>query len=74
MSKLVSILSVALLISCGDDPTWPGTYDVTGDWNLAGPMANNRTVGDAIADLLIEKIVGISGVPGLLEEDVQELV
>ncbi|MFC1610427.1 hypothetical protein ACFL6C_05670 [Myxococcota bacterium] len=74
MTKVGLLILLPTLVACGDEPAWPGTYDVIGDWNLAGPLTNNRTVGDAIADLLIEKIVGISGVPSLIEEDVQELV
>jgi len=74
MSKFISVATLLLLVSCGDDPVWPGKYEVTGDWNLSGPLANNRTVGDAIADLVVEKIIGVAGVPGPLEDTVQELV
>ena len=40
------------LVACGDDPAWIGTYASTGSWDISGPLAGNRTVGDAVADLL----------------------
>ncbi|MBN2498869.1 MAG: hypothetical protein JXR96_30040 [Deltaproteobacteria bacterium] len=74
MKQLVSIVSMLFLAACGDEPTWPGQYQLSGQWNLSGPLTDDRTVGDAIADLLVEKIVGASGVPSMFEETVQEIV
>lgn len=64
---------VVLLSACGDEaPQWVGSYDTTSTWNVSGPLAGGRTVGDAIADLLVDGIVGASGVPSLLEDQAHE--
>ncbi|MBI5547346.1 MAG: hypothetical protein HY901_25975, partial [Deltaproteobacteria bacterium] len=44
----------------------------TGVWDLAGPLANQRTAGDAVADLLIEQLVSLTGVPSVLQDQAEE--
>jgi hypothetical protein len=76
MMRIMLGLIVAGALGCGAgvDAPWVGTYTTVSTWDISGPLAGGRTVGDAIADLLVDKIVGLSGVPSVLEEDAQELV
>jgi hypothetical protein len=54
--------------------SWGGVYDSEGVWDLSGPINANRTLGDVVADLLVEEIVNRSGVPSLLKEQAQDAV
>ena len=74
--RVVSVLVLASVCAgCGgDDPPWIGKWAATGTWDVSGPLAQNRTVGDAVADILVEKIVGLTGVPSLLEDKTHEYV
>lgn len=69
-----SLLFVSLLLccACGGEPRWSGRYASTASWNLGGPLANGRTVGDSVTDLLVEQTVSLTGVPSLLEEKAQQ--
>ncbi|MGC4121634.1 MAG: hypothetical protein QM765_45060 [Myxococcales bacterium] len=69
-------LLAVLLASCGalGEPQWPGTYSTTGTWDLGGPLANDRTVGDAVADLLTEQLVETLGIPSLVQDEAEALV
>ncbi len=74
---MLRILSSTLLLTgCGafSDPPWVGTYAVTSTWDISGPLANGRTVGDVLTDTLVGEIVGLTPVPGPLEEDAFDLV
>jgi hypothetical protein len=76
MYKQWIIASLLLaLVGCGDEePPWVGSYAATGTWDISGPLAGGRTVGDAVADLLVEQIVSLAGVPSLLEDQAYDLV
>jgi hypothetical protein len=54
--------------------SWGGVYDSDGVWDLSGPINARRTLGDVVADLLVEEIVKRAGVPSLLEEQAQNAV
>ena len=54
--------------------SWGGVYDSDGVWDLSGPINARRTLGDVVADLLVEEVVNRSGVPSLLEEQAQNAV
>jgi hypothetical protein len=55
-------------LGIGADVEFAGTYDASGTWNLAGPFAGERSVGDAVAEGLIEQIIDALGVPSLLHD------
>jgi len=81
MRRLVALLFVLPWFGCGDgsplsskDPPWVGQYAASGTWDLGGPLAGGRTVGDAVADLLVAQIVSLTGVPSLLEDKAHEYV
>jgi len=78
---------IALLITgCGSDgssgdivdrhnpPDFVGRYEATGNWDLGGPFANGRTVGDAAAELLVEQVIDLVGVPSLLKDKASEVL
>jgi hypothetical protein len=83
-----TVCLLALALSCGEsaldtdtqDTTPPsqalsidGTYETEGTWDLSGPLAGNQTVGDIAADLLIDQLVGMAGLPfGVGEDKVKE--
>jgi hypothetical protein len=73
MKLTLVVCALLTLTACGDDPAWIGTYASSGSWDISGPLAGGRTVGDAVADLLVDKIVGLSGVPSPLEDKAHEL-
>lgn len=49
-----------------------GEHTATSRWNLSGPLSGGRTAGDAVADLLVDTLVGVSGVPSFLEDQAHE--
>ncbi len=53
---------------------WAGVYDADGLWDLSGPITARRTLGDVVADLLVDEIVDRAGVPSLLADQARELV
>lgn len=66
---------LASLTGCNTkDPAWVGTYNLSGQWNLSGPLVGGRTVGDAVSDLLVEEIVNVTGVPSFAEDEVAQVV
>jgi hypothetical protein len=71
----LALLSL-LLASCGvvGEPRWTGTYAASGTWDLGGPLANDRTVGDAVADLFVGQLVEVLGIPSLLEDQAEGVV
>lgn len=71
----LALLAVTLA-SCDlvSDPKWVGTYTTEQTWDLGGPLANGRTVGDAVADLLVEELVAVLGIPSLVEDKAEELL
>lgn len=73
MNRATVTMLFLLAGGCGEDAPWVGQYAATGTWDISGPLKGDRTVGDAVADLLVEKIVGISGVPSALQDKAQEL-
>ncbi len=74
-SLIFSALALVALSGCSTkDPEWVGTYNLSGQWNLSGPLVNGRTVGDAVSDLLVEEIVNVTGVPSFAEDDVAQFV
>src|SRR4030095_14393620 len=54
--------------------SWAGVYDADGVWDLSGPITAQRTLGDVVADLLIEQIVSRAGVPSALQSEAQSAV
>jgi hypothetical protein len=76
MRRTVAAILVTVLVpACnGDDVPWVGRYAATGTWDISGPLAGSRTVGDAVADLLVDEIVKLTGVPSALEGKAHELV
>ena len=47
---------------CGSE-SWEGTYDTTQTVNVAGPLADGRTVADAMVDLVVSEAVERSPLP-----------
>lgn len=79
MSRARATLSLLIVAAwgCGvgeDEPGWVGSYAASGTWNISGPLAQSRTVGDAVADLLVDQIVSLCGVPSMLEDKAHEYV
>jgi hypothetical protein len=66
----VSCLPVLAIIAgaCGD-PDWVGTYEVTGQWNLAGPLADGRSASDVITELAIDQVAQMAPLPAGVRED-----
>jgi hypothetical protein len=54
--------------------SWAGVYDADGVWDLSGPINAQRTLGDVVADLLIEEIVARAGVPSAVEANAKSAV
>jgi hypothetical protein len=75
-SLLCSLLcSLFCLAGCDElleEPAWVGSYTATGTWDVSGPLAGGRTAGDAVADLLVDQLVSLSGVPSMLEDKAHE--
>ena len=67
------LAALSLVVACGD-PVWVGKFSSTSTWNVSGPLADGRTVGDAVADILVGELVSVAPVPGPLEGSVHELV
>ncbi|MEZ0312096.1 MAG: hypothetical protein ACAI38_09990 [Myxococcota bacterium] len=68
-----AFLAALSFTACGDPP-WVGKFAATSTWNISGPLADGRTVGDAVADVLVGQLVSVAPVPGPLEGSVHELV
>jgi hypothetical protein len=72
------------LYSCGstevitgllsDPPDWTGTYTVEGQWDLSGPFSDGQTVGGVVAGFVLDEVIGLVGVPDLLQEAAQEVL
>src|SRR6478735_8496500 len=54
--------------------SWAGVYDADGVWDLSGPITAQRTLGDVVADLMIDQIVGLAGVPSAIEDQAKSVV
>ncbi len=83
--KLFAILTLTMSLTVGcsdplgsDDESenidFRGNYLVEGTWDLSSPLSSQRTLGDSFAELLTREIVASAGVPGVAEEEAQELV
>ncbi len=46
-----------------------GDYAVDGSWDLSAPIGGDRTIGDVVAEVLVEEAVALSGVPSALEDE-----
>ena len=54
--------------------SWAGVYDSNGVWDLSGPITAQRTLGDVVADLLVDQIVGLAGVPSAVHDQAVSVV
>ena len=52
---------------------YSGTYASSGTWDLSQPFGGDG-VGGVVADLLIDKIIELAGVPSALESEARDLV
>lgn len=52
---------------------YAGTYAMEGTWDLSAPFGGDG-IGGFVADLIIEQVVSLAGVPGPLEDEATELV
>ncbi len=82
------LLAASLAVGCGSDatdiglpdvfddeePSWPGVYAAEGVWNLSGPFSGGRTVGDAVAEMLVDRILGTISPPSAVEDKVAEFL
>ncbi len=69
--RFLAVALAASLFCCGDStPPWAGTYSAEATWDLTAPLGGGRTVGDVVADVLVEQIVALLGVPSLLEDQI----
>ena len=62
---------------CGLIPTapdWTGSYEASGEWDLSGPLAGDRTIGDVVAEIVIGQVVSLASPPSLLEDTVHEFL
>ena len=48
-----------------------GVYDLQSEWDLSGAIAAD-SLGDLVADLLIEQVVAGLGLPGFLQDDARD--
>jgi len=62
---------LVLLIGCGEEGAWVGTYEVSGTWKLSGPFEGGRTVGDATAELVVDELAGALPAPSFVEDKVR---
>jgi len=77
-----ALIASALFPSCAaadaaaglvaEPPDWTGTYAVDGQWDLSGPFSEDQTLGGAVAEMLVSRVVGTLGVPALVEEEARE--
>jgi hypothetical protein len=66
-----------------DDPVPPppaqalelsGLYHSVARWDLSSAITEHPGVGTVVADLIVDQVVALSGVPGLFEDTARELV
>lgn len=73
-TRALLALSVALtLAACGGDdgPVIEGTYDTTSAWTVRSPLGEDRTLGDTVAELLVEEVAQRLPIPDRVEGRVQ---
>ena len=51
---------------------YEGTYASEGTWDLSGPFAHGRTLGDVVVDVVIQQAIAHSNIPGPLKDDAEE--
>lgn len=52
---------------------YAGTYQVTGTWDLSRPFGPDG-IGGVVADLMIDRIVMLAGVPSSLQDEAREAI
>lgn len=52
---------------------YAGSYEVQGTWDLSAPFGGDG-IGGLVADLLIDQIVSLAGVPGPLEDEATDAI
>lgn len=72
------------LYGCPDDgqseppppeaPELSGLYHSVARWDLSSAITEHPGIGTVVADLVVEQVVGLAGVPGPLEETARERV
>jgi hypothetical protein len=56
------------------DPELAGLYHSVAVWDLSSAITEHPGVGTVVADLIVEQVVSLSGVPGPLEDAAREQV
>lgn len=72
MIRMASLVIALSWVGCGEEGPWVGTYDVSGTWKLNGPFAGNRTVGDAMSELLVDEVARALPAPSFIESKVHD--
>lgn len=85
LAPLFSMLLCACPEGSGPDTTPPdttpptplqvaGSYDSAGLWNLSSAITEHPGPGTVVADLVVEQVVSLAGVPSFLEDEAREKV
>ncbi len=53
---------------------YEGTYDTKAQWDLSGPFAGSATVGDVAAEIVVDEVAGLIGVPESMQDAVREKI
>lgn len=57
-----------------ETPELAGVYHSVSQWNLSSAITEHPGVGTVVADLIIEQVVGLAGVPSPLQETARDKV
>jgi hypothetical protein len=71
---MAGLMTMLLVVGCGEDGPWVGTYDVQGTWKLSGPLEGGKTVGQATSELLVDQVAGALPAPSFVEDKVRKLL
>lgn len=74
MAGSVACESVESFVPGAGTPDTEGSYSAEGVWDLSGPFTGGRTVGDAVADTVVQKLLEFVSPPSAVEDEVAEIL